>query len=249
MRNTLVVFLAVAVALPLAASFDSGRTALAQDKKPKKAPAEPKIWMCKKGDLLWEEKFEGTALSKDWHKGLGDWSVDAGTLKGAEVPADKHHAYASRPVTSPNVVIQFSFKLDGAKWLGGFFDGKEHVSALSINPDSFNIKRMSGIGPTSKSTEIDSSKMKLDDRAWHTVVWEIYGDEMVATIDDQQVVLAKADGLSAERSHLELNTAGGTSAFFKEVKVWKAELDDKWPQKRAQLLQLTKKKPAALGYK
>lgn len=225
--------------------------AAAQDKKDpkKKAPAEPKTWMCKKGELLWEEKWEGAELPKDWYKGKGNWQVESGTLKGAELPADAHHAYTSRKVTDPNAVIQFSFKLDGAKWMGGFFDGKEHVSALTLNADSFVIKKMSGIGPTSKSTEIDSTKMKLNDGAWHTVVWEIFGDEMVATIDDQQMVLAKADGLSSDRSHLELNTGGGQWAVFKDVKVWKAEQDDKWPQKRATILQLMKKKPAAQGYK
>jgi len=33
------------------------------------------------------------------------------------------------------------------------------------------------------------------------------------------------------------------------VKVWKAELDDKWPQKRAMIIQSLKKKPASIGYK
>lgn len=222
---------------------------LAQDTKAKKAPPEPKVWMCQKGPLLWHETFPGDALSKDWHKGLGSWSVSDGVLKGAEVPADKHHAYASRKVTETNVVIQFTFKLDGAGWLGGFFDGKEHVAALSLGADAFRIRRMSGIGPTSKSTEIDSGKLKLNDGQWHTVVWEIYGDEMVATVDDVAMALARAEGLSMERQHLELNTAGGPSALFKDVKVWKAELDAKWPQKRAVLLQRLKKKPAAVGYK
>jgi hypothetical protein len=222
----------------------------AQDKKPDpKKKAEPKVWMCKKGELLWEETFEGSELPKEWYKGKGNWQVDSGTLKGAEVPADAHHAYTSRPVKEPNAIIQITFKLDGAKWMGGFFDGKEHVSALSLNADSFNIKKMSGIGPTSKSTEIDSTKMKLNDGAWHTVVWEIYGNEMVATIDDQAMALAKAEGLSSDRSHLELNTGGGQWALFKDVKVWKAELDDKWPTKRPMIIQMMKKKPATLGYK
>ena len=217
--------------------------------KPAKAPPEPKVWMCKKGDLLWHETFTGTAWPKDWHKGQGDWKLEDGQLRGAEVPADKHHAYASRKIADTNVVIQFTFKLDGAGWCGGFFDGKEHVAALSLGADTFRIRRMSGIGPTSKSTEIDSNKLKLNDGAWHTAVWEIYGDEMVATIDDNAMALAKAEGLSMERQHLELNTAGGGAALFKDVKVWKAELDDKWPQKRAVLLQRLKKKPASLGYK
>jgi hypothetical protein len=240
MRIALV--LAALAALPLGA----------QERKPdpkKKAPPEPKTWMCRKGELLWEEKFEGTALSKDWHKGQGDWVVESGVLKGAEKPADNHHAYASRGIAQPNVIIQFSFKLEGAGWAGGFFDGKEHVSALTLGADTFRIARMSGIGPTSKRTDVDSTKMKLNDAAWHTVVWEFMNDEMVATVDDQAMAIAKAEGLSMERRHLELNTAGGQWALFRDVKVWRAEADDKWPQKRAQLLQLMKKKPAQVGYK
>ena len=224
----------------------------AQDKKPdpkKKAPPEPKTWMTKKGELLWEEKWEGTDWPKDWNKGKGNWQVDSGQLKSAELPADAHQAYASHPVKEINAVIQFSFKFDGAKGLGAFFDGKEHVSALSFGADSFSIRKMSGIGPTTKSTEIDSSKAKLNDGNWHTVVWEIYGSEIVATIDDKDMVLGKADELSSDRSHLELNSSGGQWALFKDVKVWKAELDDKWPQKRAIIIQSLKKKPAAIGYK
>jgi len=231
----------------------SSHVVSAQDKKAdapkKKAPPEPKVWMVKKGDLLWEEKWDESDWPKDWYKGKGNWQIESGELKGAEQKEDAHHAYTSRKVTEINVVIQFSFKLDGAKWMGGFFDGKEHVSAMQINADGFNIKKMSGIGPTSKSTEIDSSKAKLNDGAWHTVVWEIYDKEMVATIDDKDMVLGKADDLSADRSHLELNTGGGQWGLFKEVKVWKAELDDKWAQKRAMIIQSLKKKPTAIGYK
>src|SRR5206468_3467652 len=153
------ILLIAGLSLPLVAA--STPLGTSQDKKTdpkKKAPPEPKNWMCKKGELLWEEKWEGSELPKDWYKGKGNWVVESGTLKGAEVPADAHHAYTSRKVTEPNAILQFSFKLDGAKWMGGFFDGKEHVSALSLNADAFSIKKMSGIGPTSKSTEIDSTK-------------------------------------------------------------------------------------------
>ncbi len=231
--------------LALAVLFAPGAV-LAQEKKAK-TPPEPKTWMSKKGDLLWEEKFEGAALSKDWHKGQGNWVVESGVLKGAELPADKHHAYASRGVSSPDVILQFSFKLDGAGWLGGFFDGKEHVAALAISADGIRMRKMSGIGPTSKSSEVDYTKSKLNDGAWHTVVWEFQGNEMVATVDDKDMAIAKVEGLSMERSHLELNTAGGPWAHFKDVKVWKGVADDKWPQKRAQLMALLKKKDKPAG--
>ncbi len=223
---------------------------VAQDKKAdpkKKAPPEPKTWMCKKGELLWETRFEGD-FPKEWHKGKGDWQIDGDALKGAEVAADKHNTYMSRDISTPNVIVQFSFKLSGCPWMGASVDGKEHVSHLSLEPEQFKINKVTGIGPTTKHTEVDSTKSKLKDEAWHTVVWEIYGDEMVATIDDKEMALAKAEGLSMERNHVELNN-GGQWAYFRDVKVWKAELDDKWPQKRAVVLNAMKKKPAALGYK
>ena len=100
---------------------------------------------------------------------------------------------------------------------------------------------VTGIGPTTKHTEVDRTPLKLNDDAWHTVVWEIYGDEMVATIDDQQMVLGKAEGMTPTRSRCELIN-GGQWAWYKDIKVWKAEADDKWPAKRAQLMGALKKK-------
>jgi hypothetical protein len=221
--------------------------ASAQDKKKEPKKAEPKVWMCRKGELLWEQRFGG-AFPKEWHKGKGDWQIDGDALKGAEIAADKHNTYMSREISTPNVIVQFSFKLQGCPWMGASVDGKEHVSNLSLQPEQFRISKVTGIGPTTKHTEVDSTKLKLSDDSWHTVVWEIYGDEMVATIDDQQMALAKADGLSLDRNHVELNN-GGQWAWFKDIKVWKAEPDPKWPQKRTQLIDMMKKKADKLGYK
>jgi hypothetical protein len=226
--------------------------AAAQDRKTdprKKAPAEPRTWMCRKGELLWHEKFEGTALSKEWRKGLGSWIVDNGTLKGLERPEENHQAYTYRKVSGPNVVMQFTFKFDGAKTLGSFFKGDSHVASLVIGAGVFTLRKMTGIGSTTKGADLDSAKMKLDDGAWHTAVWEFFGDEMVATIDDQQTVLARVEGLSLERDRYELFSRGGAAALYKDVKAWKAEPDPQWPQTRARIFELTRKNPAALGYK
>ena len=215
------------------------REAAGQDRK--KSPPEPKVWMCLKGELLWAESFAGTALPKDWRKGQGNWEVAAGILSGAELPADKHPAYVTRKVSDPNVVIQVTFKLDGAGWLGCSFESvKEHVAGLRLTADLIQLSRITGIGPTTRGTEIDACKTRLDDGAWHTLVWEICGDEMVATVDDRDMTLAKVDGLSMERLQLVLN-ARGQWARFKDIKVWKAVQDKAWPQNKARL-KLTLKK-------
>ena len=117
---------------------------------------------------------------------------------------------------------------------------KEHVAQLTIQPDSFRIEKMTGFGPTTKNMVVDQKKMKFEPGVWHTIVWEILGDEMVATIDDQEMVLAKVDGLVLARSRLQL-VSSGDWAWYDEIKVWKAEPDPKWPKKRAALLEQLKK--------
>jgi hypothetical protein len=214
----------------------------------KKKPTEPKVWMCLKGAPLWTEAFKGPDFPKDWHKGKGTWVLENGTIKGSEIPGDKHNTYMSHPITTPNVIIQFSFKIEGATWMGVSVNGKEHVAHLSFAAEAFKLNKVTGIGPTTKHTTVDSTKVKLADDAWHTAVWEINGDEMIATIDDKDTALAKADGLSMDRTSVELNN-GGEWARFKDIRVWKAELDPRWPKKRAALIETLMKDPASLGYK
>jgi len=216
----------------------------AQDKKPeaKKKP-DPKTWMCKRGELLWEEKFEGGAWSKEWNRYKGNFVVEGDAVKSAEIAADAHHPAMARKLGGDNnVVVQFSFKSDGSPWMGFALDDKEHVARLIINPDQFKIVKMSGTGGTTKGTDVDAKRAKLNDGAWHTVVWEIVGNEMIATVDDKDMVIGKADDMTPTRSRCELIN-GGQFDWWKDVKVWKAEVDDKWPAKRPQLLSMLKKKP------
>src|SRR5438045_1383292 len=79
---------------------------------------------------------------------------------------------------------------------------------LILKPDQCKIVQMSGTGPTTKGSDVDTKRMKLNDGAWHTVVWEIYGDEMVATVDDTQMVMGKAEGMTPTRSRCELINGG-----------------------------------------
>src|SRR5690349_25165128 len=96
--------------------------AVAQDKKTdvkKKEKPDGKVWMCKRGELLWVEKFEGGAWSKEWNKYKGNFVVEGDAVKSAELAADGHHPAMSRKLGGDNnVIIQFSFKDDGAQCMG-----------------------------------------------------------------------------------------------------------------------------------
>jgi len=219
---------------------------LAAQDKARKKPPDPKTWMSVRGPLLWEETFSNGAYSKEWSLYKGRFVVEKDQLKVAEVPTDGHLPTMTRSFKESNVVIQFAFKFEGAKWLGIQLDDatndqrKEHVAQLTIQPDGFRIEMMTGFGPTTKNMILDQKKVKFDPGAWHTLVWEIQGDEMVATVDDREMVLAKADGMTLVRSRLQL-VSSGEWAWYDEMKVWKAEADPKWAKKRAALVEQLKK--------
>jgi len=223
-----------------------GPLAVAQDKKTdkKKAP-DPKVWMALKGPLLWEDSFTG-AYSKEWSLYKGNYVIDKDQLKVAEVAGDGHLPTMTRNFKESNVVIQFAFKFEGAKWLGMQLDDatndakKEHVAQLTIQPDGFRIEKMTGFGPTTKNMVVDQKKVKFDPGTWHTMVWEIVGDEMVATVDDTHMAIAKADGMTLVRSRVQL-VSSGEWAWYDEIKVWKAEPDPKWAKKRPALVEAAKK--------
>jgi len=232
--------------LTLAAIGFIGATLLPQAKVD-----ETRTWMSKRGALLWEESFPGTTLSKDWRKGLGSWQVEGGVLKGAELPQDNHAAYLYRQVSTPDVVLQFSFKFAGAKLVSCLFKGDFHVAALNIRPDGATLRRMTGIGKTTKGADVDATreKLALDDGAWHHVVWEFRGDEMVATIDGRWSLLARVEDMSLARDRYEFSTRGGPAALFKDAKVWAAEADPLWPKTRVLLIERSGKSAVEHGYR
>jgi len=226
----------------------AGLQALGQEPKKTgaKKPADAKVWMSVKGALQWEETYSGGVWSKDWSRYKGNYVIEKDQLKVAEVAGDGHLPTMTRSFKESNVIIQFAFKFEGAKWIGVQLDDatndakKEHVAQLTIQPDSFRIEKMTGFAGTTKNTVVDQKKMKFEPGVWHTIVWEILGDEMVATIDDKEMVLAKVDGMTLTRSRLQL-VSSGDWAWYDEIKVWKAEPDPKWAKKRALLVEQAKK--------
>ena len=239
MRTTLVIALLVAGLAP-------GVSAQDPKKADKKKPPDPKVWMGLKGPLLWEETFSNGAYSREWSKYKGNYVVEKDAVRVAEVAGDGHLPTMTRNFKESNVILQFAFKFEGAKWLGMQLDDathdakKEHVAQLTIQPDGFRVEKMTGFGPTTQNTVLDQKKLKFDPGTWHTMVWEIVGDEMVATVDDKDMLLVKADGMTLVRSRVQL-VSSGEWAWYDEIKVWKAEPDPKWPKKRAALQDSLKK--------
>lgn len=193
-----------------------------------KVVVKPKPIMCKPGELLLEDDFESGKIGKSWFRITGKFGVAGGQLKCAEIASDNHHSELSTGSTGPlkasDFVIQFSFRLDGAKMLAiGLENPKGHVARAIASANGFEIMKWNG--------RKDQQKIKLDDNQWHHALVEVRDSEMVAQIDDNPPLYFKDESLKTEKPRLVLINYG-QYAWFDDIKVWKAEDLGSWPERR-----------------
>jgi hypothetical protein len=188
----------------------------------------PKPIMCNTAELLLEDSYSNGKHAQDWFRITGKFEVVGDQLKCAELETDKHHSELSTGTTGPlkanDLVIQFSFKLDGARMLGiGLENTSGHVARAIATPDGFEILKWSG--------QKDTMSVKFKRGTWHNALVEIRGSEMVAQIDDQPPLYIKDNGLLAEKPRLVLINYG-RYAWFDNLKVWKADANESWSTNR-----------------
>ncbi|MFM7097735.1 MAG: DUF1552 domain-containing protein [Gemmataceae bacterium] len=193
-----------------------------------KVVVKPKPIMCKPGELLLEDDFESGKIGKSWFRITGKFDIAGGQLKCAEIASDNHHSELSTGSTGPlkasDFVIQFSFRLDGAKMLAiGLENPKGHVARAIASANGFEIMKWNG--------RKDQQKIKLDDNQWHHALVEVRDSEMVAQIDDNPPLYFKDESLKTEKPRLVLINYG-QYAWFDDIKVWKAEDLGSWPERR-----------------
>lgn len=203
--------------------------------KPEARPVELKTFMCKRGDLLLDEPFTEETWKKNFRPYKGNYVLEDGAVKAAEVPADNHHPAAPHTLNAQDAIVQFRFKFDGATWIAFAFDEKEHVARVWLTPNSFKLFKMTGIGPTTKSETIDEKPMAFEPGKWYTLLIEIRGREMLAQIDGQALILGEREGIDLKKVRIEL-ISGGQWAWFDDLKIWEALPDDTWAKKKPVLL-------------
>ncbi len=90
------------------------------------------------------------------------------------------------------------------------------------------------MGPD-KAVKFQTSKVDLQPNAWHTLVVELNGPEMVATLDGKEVSLGAHEMLDVEKANFGF-TIAGQSAKFRNLTVWEATPQKDWAQTKAKLL-------------
>lgn len=198
--------------------------------------AEPPTLMTERGKLLFSDKLDA-APSKAWKVGKGKWEPVDGALVGTEIPADKHGAVMRHAQRFRDAVIQYSFKLDGAKTTTlSLNTAKAHLNRVIITPAGFRVQKddMDHTGPD-KPAILQAVKLKIAPGEWHTLVVELRGKEMLASLDGEHVAFGANDAIDVEKANLGL-TVAGASVAFKDLRVWEAGPNEQWAATKAKLL-------------
>jgi len=179
----------------------------------------------------------------------GMWKVADGCFTGIESPEAHHPATASFGMKFKDAIIQCEVRLDDVPAEGrqyrSFFvkatDVKDYVCALFGSTSGVNALAYDDEHADPKSKQrakfpavAAALPSKLGE--WHTVVLEIKGDELVATMDGKSVTL-RSPLVGVDKHSIMLGAA--TEASFRHLRVWEALPNPDWEKNKAGL------KPAA----
>jgi hypothetical protein len=204
---------------------------------PKDVPATV---MLQPGKLLVSEDLN-QPFGKEWFGNPGKWEVVDKVMRGSERSEDMHAAVRRRNVKFDSAIVQFSFKLDGAKGMSLSMNAeKGHVCRVRITPDGFAVIRDKDKKKNEKPAVLDKYDVKITPKEWHTMVVEMHGKDMVARLDGKQVALGTHDGLTVTKASVGF-TVSGESVSFKNLRVYEGTLMKGWAEIKAKLLADRKK--------
>ncbi|MGB8166746.1 MAG: hypothetical protein WCF18_04600 [Chthoniobacteraceae bacterium] len=172
----------------------------------------------------------------------GTWTVENGTFKGVENPAVHHPATASRGFVFKDAVIQCEVRMHDVPLEGRasrYFmirttDTKDYVCSVFLNEKGWRIQKDDNDhGGPDKAVPLGQVTIPIPLGAWRPVVFEILGDEMVATVNGQS--LTGQHPLIASEKHSVMFVAG-VEGSVRNLKIWAAQPHPEWPKTRQSIL-------------
>ena len=196
---------------------------------------QPKTLLAERGKLIVSDDLK-QPLGAGWRVGKGKWEVADGAIRSSELPADSHGAVARYDLKFDDAIIQYSFKLDGAKTTTlSINTTKGHLCRVLITPSGLSIRKddMDKKGPD-KAVVLQESKRPIPAGEWLTLVVEIRGQELLASLNGQPIALGEHEAIAAMKANFGL-TVAGESVSFKSLRVYEALPNANWAATKTQL--------------
>lgn len=204
---------------------------------------EPKTFAGLRGKTLFADDF-ATTIDTKWKAAKGKWEIADGALRVRELKEDNHGAAMRCAIPLENAIVEYQFRFDGAKQTTLSLNAtKGHLSRALVTPTSLMVKKDStDKNKTDKAQVLDTRKLNLKQGEWHTLVVELIGKEIVASVDGKEVAFGKHDGIAQTKANFGL-TVAGESMHFRKFRVSEAQPNPAWETTRQTLLDARAKNP------
>jgi hypothetical protein len=198
-------------------------------------PSQPRTLMTQRGKSIFADDLTQTP-AQPWRVAKGAWTPAEEAVLVKELKADMHGAVARRPVPHANFIVEYSFKLDGARNTSlSINDAKGHCCRVVIDAAGVSVRKDShDHNQTDKPAVLDRQATPIAAGQWHTLVVEVLGPEMVASIDDKIVAFGSHPSIDVMKKDIGL-TVAGESVSFKNLRVWEASPNPSWNSTKAAL--------------
>lgn len=197
------------------------------------ASAADKPLLAIPGEVIYESKLD-TAPAAPWRAAKGQWELKDGVLRGSELAADKHGAVTRLPNKLSDFVIEYEFKLEGARSTSLSINAvKDHMARISITPKSITIQRDDkDHGGPDKAVIFARFPTELAP-GWHKVRLEMVGDTLLGQVDDL-TAWGNSDLFKTPKASPGF-TVGGQSVDFRNLTIRAATLNPEWETVKATL--------------
>jgi hypothetical protein len=197
--------------------------------------AEPRTLLTERGALIFSDALD-QPLAAPWRVSKGSWTIADGAVQVKELKSDMHGAVVRRPLTQANFVIQCSFKLDGTKKTTvSINDPQGHCCRVLIDANGLTVQKDShDKNQADKAAALDKQTAPIAAGQWHTLVVEVLGPEMLASVDGKLVAFGSHPSIDVAKSNVGL-TCAGESVSFKQLSVWEAKPNPGWASTKVEL--------------
>jgi hypothetical protein len=197
------------------------------------AAEEPQPLISKKGKLLMQSDFSGSAVPKSWSINTGKATVSENSLLVSQKSSDMHIGAMRYRLELKDAIIALTFRFEGATVLNLGFDPAPgelkktgHLYSVAISPNKWQIvEHNDKADPKSKTIPRAAADAKFEQGKTYTLLLEAKGDQAIAQIAGFAPLKAQSKDFAVKKPGLVFRFGGKDDQNVRilDVLVWAAE--------------------------
>jgi hypothetical protein len=200
------------------------------------APLPATVLTVISGEPVFADALSAAPAKPAWNAAKGLWVLENGHWKGSELASDQHGAVVRHSQALGDFVLRYDVRLDGAKGTSLSVNAKAgHLARISLGARGLQVRKddMDHDGPD-QGKAFPVLPLEIKPGEWHTVVMEMCGDTLLASLDGKAVSFGAHPAFAMEKTNVGF-TVSGESAAFRNVSIWRATPNPAWPEMREAL--------------